>query len=381
MKPKVCHHCGKPCHTRPNCRILAHDKANGAYKPQFKPQANTIFNSNSHKTQIKNETNYLFMATHITESFNFRTWYLDSGATSHMTPKKQWFISYKPFNPPMIIYTGDDAKHKAIGTGTIQFELKNGKLQNIHNVLHVPDLARNLLFVYKITTQCKSIEFFHDHYIIKSVSEDGKDIILRFNQVGNLYPLEVNITNQPSSSNSIVHPSNSFVINKGSIKDAIKWHHCMGHLNHQTWKEMRKIDINIPQNISNIPLCVSCLAGKQHKLPFLKGSTTRANNLLELIHSNLCGPMQTTSIQGYKYFVTYINDYSRFTAIYFLKTKTSQELLNTFQFYKAYAENKINLKIKCLRSDNGGEYIFHQFNEFCIKNGIIGQFTIPYTPE
>lgn len=305
-KTIVCHHCGKLGHKRPDCRILAREKAQGAYKYQ----ANITSNNNSNIPSSKPESLHLFIVTEETNSNNSLTWYLDTGATCHMTPIKTWFISYKYLNPPLIIYTGDDAQHEAIGRGTVQIKLKNGDITNIQDVLHVPTLAKNLLSVCLATTQCKSIEFFHNYCTIKTTSKDGKEITLQFNQIGNLYPLEVE---------NIEKKSTSLVISKTPQGETILWHHRLGHVNPNTLKEVSKIEKNISINLSHLSLCESCLAGKQHKISFPKGISVRASKPLESIHSDVCGPMQTTSIKGFRYFVTYIDDYSRFTAIYFFK--------------------------------------------------------------
>ena len=95
-----------------------------------------------------------------------------------------------------------------------------------------------------------------------------------------------------------------------------------------------------------------------------KGPSQRASVPLELIHSDLCGPMPEPSISGYRYFIIYVDDFTRYTWIYFLKTKTSKEIGTVFQYFKSLVENQVMVdnqavyhRIKRLRSDNGrGEY-------------------------
>lgn len=98
--------------------------------------------------------------------------------------------------------------------------------------------------------------------------------------------------------------------------------------------------------------------------PFPKCFAQCASTLLELVHTNLCGLMQTNSIKGFSYFVTFIGDYSRFIAVYFLKQKF--EVFKIFQNYKAYAENQIGHSIKALYLDNGREFTSKEFNNFYI---------------
>jgi hypothetical protein len=137
-------------------------------------------------------------------------------------------------------------------------------------------------------------------------------------------------------------------------------------------------DLTLNQNDS-INLCNGCIQGKQHRQPFPKSGATRANDLLEIVHSDVCGPMKTTSLGGARYFLTFTDDKSRHTTVYFLKTK--DEVLEKFKAYQALSENITGKKIKILRSDNGGEYMSGNFTKYCSNKGILQQTTAPYTPE
>jgi len=137
------------------------------------------------------------------------------------------------------------------------------------------------------------------------------------------------------------------------------------------------------ENMSEIHVtahtCGSCELGKQHRQPFPKGISKRATHKLELVHSDICGPMSTASLSNNMYFILFIDDFSRMTWVYFLKTK-SQALL-MFKNFKSMAETQSGQKIKVLRTDNGGEYISKEFNAFCLEAGIVHQLTIPYSPQ
>ena len=98
---------------------------------------------------------------------------------------------------------------------------------------------------------------------------------------------------------------------------------------------------------------MKCAKGVKTTFP---SSDNRSAGALDLIHSNLCGPMSITSLKGNEYYVTFIDDFSRKTWIYFLKTKESKEVLQKFKEFKALVENEAGRRIKVLRSDNGGEY-------------------------
>jgi hypothetical protein len=98
-------------------------------------------------------------------------------------------------------------------------------------------------------------------------------------------------------------------------------------------------------------ICKHCQIGKQTRASFKtkENSTTKP---LEHIHTDLCGTTITKSIYGDHYFMLIIDDYTRMTLVYFLKEKS--EAFEKFKTYKVLVENEIDLKIKCLRSDNGG---------------------------
>ena len=114
------------------------------------------------------------------------------------------------------------------------------------------------------------------------------------------------------------------------------------------------------------------------KNPFTK-SEIKTKGTLELINSDVCGPMSSTSLSGFKYYITFIVDYSRKTWIYFLKAKS--EVFEKFKEFKALIENLSDKKIKTLRSDNGGEYTSKEFEAFCKDAGIKRELTTPYNPQ
>ncbi len=124
-------------------------------------------------------------------------------------------------------------------------------------------------------------------------------------------------------------------------------------------------------NLKEVPLhhvCEACIEGKQQRTSFPKDEATRASKLLELMHSNVCEPMKTTSRGGARYFVTFIDDFLRKTHVYFLKAKG--EVFDKFKAYKALVENQIGMKIKTLRLDNGGEFMSKKFDNFLDECGI-----------
>ena len=97
------------------------------------------------------------------------------------------------------------------------------------------------------------------------------------------------------------------------------------------------------------------------------------------MHSDVCGPINPVTLGGSRYFLTFTDDHSGKTWVYMLKEK--KEVLSKFKEFKDLVERQSCCKIKCLRTDRGGEYISNEFESFCRNNGILHQFTMPYTPQ
>ena len=98
-----------------------------------------------------------------------------------------------------------------------------------------------------------------------------------------------------------------------------------------------------------------------------------------LIHSDICGPMNVRARHGAWYFITFIDDYSRYGYVYLISHKS--EALECFRKYLSLVENQLNSKVKALRTDRGREYLSEQFKTLCDKKGIARQLTIPGTPQ
>lgn len=122
-------------------------------------------------------------------------------------------------------------------------------------------------------------------------------------------------------------------------------------------------------------MCARGVLGKFAKSAFPR-SDTRSKGIHDLLHFDICGPMSTQSLIGYKYFVTFIDDFSKKTRIYFLKTK--DEVFSHFQVLKALVENSISKKVKVLRSNNGGEYTGKALQELRTKESIKREWMVPY---
>ena len=135
----------------------------------------------------------------------------------------------------------------------------------------------------------------------------------------------------------------------------------------------------LPELQSKMDLCEGCIMGKHHRIPFPKGKSWRARKRLELIHTDICGPMKTPSLGQQRYFIIFIDNFKRMTWIYFLKEKS--EVFTVFKRFEALVEKQSGSSIKCIRSDRGGEHTSKEFEEYCKDEGIWKQLTAGYSPQ
>ena len=121
-------------------------------------------------------------------------------------------------------------------------------------------------------------------------------------------------------------------------------------------------------------VCKGCALGKNVKKPY-SSSSRRSKGILDLIHSDICGPMTAPSLGGCLYYVIFIDDHSRKTWIYFMKAKS--ETFAKFQEFKTFIEKQTGRHICALRFDNGGEFDSHQFDDLCQDSGIKRELIVP----
>lgn len=155
-----------------------------------------------------------------------------------------------------------------------------------------------------------------------------------------------------------------------------KWHNRFVHLNYTSLQKMAKngmvfgLDANMSFDIKD-HVCETCAKCKR--------SENRSAGILDLVHTDICGPMNKPSIGGARYFATFIVDKTRYVSVCFLKTR--DEIFDKFNEFKVFAETQTGMKLKSIRSDNGREYVSEKFSSFLVSNGIKRQLTVPYTPQ
>ena len=129
--------------------------------------------------------------------------------------------------------------------------------------------------------------------------------------------------------------------------------------------------------VTSLKTCTHCFAGKQHKVSFHNTGPHRRQNILDLVHTDVC-MMDSKSLGGASYFVTFIDDHSRKVWAFPLKSK--DQVFGVFKHFHASVEREKGRKLKCVRSDNGGKYR-GPFEEYCREHGIRFEKTVPKTPQ
>ncbi|TYK19615.1 gag/pol protein [Cucumis melo var. makuwa] len=152
----------------------------------------------------------------------------------------------------------------------------------------------------------------------------------------------------------------------------------LGHINLDRIGRLVKNGLLNELEDHSLPPYESCLEGKMTKRPFT-GKGYRAKEPLKLIHSDLCGSMNVKARGDFEYFISFIDDYSRYGYLYLMEHKS--EALEKLKEYKDEVENLLSKKIKILRSDRGGEYMDLRFQDYMIEHRIQSQLSAPGTPQ
>lgn len=297
------------------------------------------------------------------QSETYSSWNADSGASSHMTPHRHWLRNYKPYR--IEIKLADGSSIYSEGIGNVRFEPviegRSAHSVEFSNVLHVPSLCNNLLSVLYLTmNRC-----FHVR-IIKDTMNFELDNRL-------LFVAKVNSSNSAFLQGQTVPLEECVNLSSSTTlpMDLSLWHRRLCHHNYNGVRKLVKeglvTGLKLDSSATPDPICEPCIAGKMTADPF-PSSSSRATQVLGLIHCDVHGPVKVQTVSGYRYWATFIDDCSRFRAVIPLRRKS--DTFAAFKQFKAWAETKTDKRIKILRDDKGGEYMSNEFEQFCIAEGI-----------
>ncbi|SCZ94933.1 BZ3500_MvSof-1268-A1-R1_Chr11-3g03489 [Microbotryum saponariae] len=312
-------------------------------------------------TMTQLDTSHLDPTLHLPND----TLVLDSGASHHMVKDASLFDAWHTRSHVAVDGAGESLM--AQGTGSITIRTSKQRTIKLCNIYYVPDLLANLISVMQLRRERiythfgKTIELPSQGQLIGVAS-------LIANQLSTLDATPIRSTVSPVAAAAIplltLHQRFGH-LSLPNLRRAVS----SGQLQGQTWTysaaECKAFS------------CDTCKAAKATRTPF-PTSDSRASQPLELVHSDvLTLPEPTTD--GERYVVTFIDDFSRKTWVSALRNKS--QVFDTFQRWHAMIERSTGLKLRTLRTDNGGEYTSKAFIEYCSHHGITRQLTIPYTPE
>uniref|UniRef100_A0A2N9FY74 Integrase catalytic domain-containing protein n=1 Tax=Fagus sylvatica TaxID=28930 RepID=A0A2N9FY74_FAGSY len=293
-------------------------------------------------------------------------WFLDSGCSNHMCANKEWFSDLdEEFRESVKL--GNNSKMAVLGKGNIRLQIA-GVTQVITDVFYIPELKNNLLSIGQL--QERGVALLIQHGVCR-VYHPKKGLIMQTAMSANrMFILLARILPKAPTCFQTILEDNTHL-----------WHCRYGHLSFKglrtlQYKQMVK---GLPQLKAPSKICTDCMVGKQHRDAIPKRSLWRASQRLQLVHADICGPIKPVSNSKKRYFISFIDDYSRKVWIYFLAEKS--EAFTIFKNYKNLVEKETGAFIRCLRTDRGGEFNSDEFKVFCKTNGISRQLTAAYTPQ
>jgi hypothetical protein len=337
----VCQVCHKPGHTALQC----YHRFDNSYTVESNPPMQA-----------------LLATPQQTPDYN---WYPDSGATHHITH------DLANLNLRADEYQGSDQIRVGNGKslpikhiGTTQLSTPTTSFQ-LNNVLHVPDISNILLSVHKFTNDTRTLMEFHPSlFRVKDLAT--RRLLLQGPSKHGLYPFPPLSTKRFSSPRALLGERTSFT----------NWHSCLGHPAFRIVSQIIS-KFGLPINATKVePACSACLSVKSKQLPFSQ-SSSQIKSPLDLIYSDLWGPSPVCSRSGHKYYIFFLDAYSRYTWLFPISHKN--DALPIFLQFQKYVKQYFNLKIKIVQSDWGGE--FRSLSKFFESCGIAHRLSCPHTHQ
>ena len=292
------------------------------------------------------------------------TWYLDSGCSKHMTGDKSRFLSLGSYYGGTVTF-GDNKKGEIIAIGKV------GKSSShaIDNVFLVEGLKHNLLSISQFCDKGNSVSF--NSNVCQIINDDTGDVVLEGTRSGNTYTVDLNQV-----------PNSSLTCLSVIEDDPLLWHKRFGHASFSLLDKLRSKELveGLPSiNFQKDRVCDACVRGKQTRISFKSKKYISSKNPLELIHMDLCGPMRIQSRSGKRYVMVIVDDFSRFTWVFFLVSK--DETFDEFVAFAKKEQRRTGCPLVHLRSDHGTEFENSKFDEFCTEHGMDHNFSAPRTPQ
>lgn len=352
----VCYFCKQPNHQKKDCpkyKLWLEKKSNGdKNKERTTDKVNSI-----------EESHFMFSIGNTQK----KGWIIDSGATKHVVNNKSFFTDIdESYKSTVELANGETICICGIGIGNLTFLDESGNIREVKttDVLYAPKLVGNVLSVRRLTRNGFTVEFDGEKCQIKHKNQ------------------QIGVADTTNELYVLRQPDTIYAVRAHNDKCIHELHRKMGHRDPAAIRKM--ISDGSIENIEIIEcgikeVCDVCMKGKMSRLPFPKKSMNESSAVLDLIHTDVCGPMRTATPSGKRYLVTFIDDFSRFTFIVLLTHKSEVE--NTMKQFIALCENKFGRKPKMIRSDRGGEYTSKELITYLKSHGIQIQLTAADCPQ
>ncbi|KAK1648420.1 hypothetical protein QYE76_066225 [Lolium multiflorum] len=294
-------------------------------------------------------------------------WVFDSGCTNHMTGGKGVLDQFiEDINKKSSITFGDNSKGKVLGYGKVAIS----KDLCLETVMLVEHLGYNLLSIYHLADAGYN-SYFTKYYVQVFRSDNLKLVLVGYVE-NNLYVVDL----------SKESPSFSTCLMAAKHDEGWLWHRRLGHVNMRNLKQLLKgehIEGLTGVSFEKDRVCSACVAGKQLKKKHPIKSIVTTSRPLELLHLDLFGPSHYDTLGGSKYGLVIVDDYSRYSWVFLLKSK--DETHREFITFAKKAQRMYESEIKAIRTDNGTEFKNYTMQEFVDDEGIKHEFSAPYTPQ
>uniref|UniRef100_T1IKU9 Integrase catalytic domain-containing protein n=1 Tax=Strigamia maritima TaxID=126957 RepID=T1IKU9_STRMM len=308
-------------------------------------------------------------------------WIWDTGSGTHLCHDKSLFSQLSMGKPyQMNAYSGTI---NVEGVGTVKFtHLINNVTQKIvlNNVGFAPTGKRNLISGSRAMEAGCTWSDKQDEILVRNKVNKP---ILKFTRHKGLFKLSA--TGYSSDSNDVkstsINGNRVNVIENKSIGDLELWHRRMMHTNIDSMVNMSKGDIarGLPKLIKKEMNCITCIKAKQTKHYGKAKTKITLSEVLDLVHTDVWGPTKYESKGGAKYYVSFVDDYSRWIKTYVMKSKS--QVIDCFKDYIGYMKRLTGAKIKRLRSDNETEYCNDKLKQICKTHNIKHEVTNIYSPH
>ncbi|CAN6572549.1 unnamed protein product [Malus baccata var. baccata] len=264
-------------------------------------------NQFAHYTKAEDEeTNMFYVGHDTTVQEEAKVWFVDSGCSNHMTANKNILHNVDTTNLTRV-KMGNGQLVDTLGRGNIAVHTKNGKMF-IKDVMLVPDLKQNLLSLGQLIEHGYYL-YFGDNTCKIYDRRNRQQLLAKIEmRKSRSFPLTIEYATQSAFKMEVQ-------------EDSKLWHKRFGHLSFQSLKKLQEKEMvhGLPSIQENEEICERCALGKHHRDSFPHGKSWRAKAPLELIHTDVCGPMKTSTQVGNRYFLIFVDDYSRMTWVYFLR--------------------------------------------------------------